>query len=586
MRFFAILALALALAVSASAAERPIAGIVFMNSGGLFGVSTDDASVSLFRGNTCPGQSSLPCPVVKAMSWSPDGTRLAFTFGTELYLYDSASGSQRLLPTGVDVGGESRPAWSPDGRELAFASVVSDDGAVAEARPAGGYSSVATTSRSDLYAINVDTGSVRRLTSGSQTTDPAWAPGPQIVYSGLFQGKWELFILDGGHRRLTDGAAGSNRRASWSPDGTEIAFFRDAGGLQPRLNAIRPDGSGLRQLSHLPIVDVDLGIQPAWSPDGSRIAVSTSLNGRLDAITGNRPGRDIYVVAADGSGEQRLTQSGERGVADRGPTWSPDGNQLAFESYDRERESESALYAANADGRCETRVSAVGGWRPEWQPIPGSTIPPRTCSDLSLVATRTATQGAVGRFRVRLINDGTKPLSALRVRSTAPAATVLSAGSRQAACSVTRGRFECRASGLGVGATIEIDVLVEARVLVRVGRYRSGPRIEFVASTRTGEISRGNNRLVSDVATGACTTTTAGSGTIRGTDSNNDICGRKGSDRIFGLAGNDRILAGAGNDVIIPGPGRDAVFCGDGADRVIADSPDRIAPDCERVSRR
>ena len=587
MRYIAIVALALTTVVAAGAADRPVAGIAFMNSGGLFGVSPDDASVSLFRGNTCPGQITISCPIVKAMSWSPDGTRLAFTFGTELYLYDSATGSQRLLPTGVDVGGESRPAWSPDGRELAFASVVSDDGAVAEARPSGGYSGGATTSRSDLYAIHVDTGSVRRLTSDSQTTDVAWAPGTRIVYSRLFDGKWELFILDGGgHRRLTDGAAASNRRASWSPDGTEIAFLRDAGGLQPRLNAIRPDGSGLRQLSHLPIVDVELGEQPAWSPDGSKIALSTSLNGRLDAITGNKPGRDIYVVSVDGSGEQRLTQSGERGVADRGPTWSPDGSQLAFESFDRDKASESALYAANADGRCEMRVSAVGGWRPDWQPIRGSTVVPRTCSDLSLLASRTPTHGAEARFRVRLINDGTKPLSTLRVRSRASSATVLSAGSREAACTVPGGRLECRAPSLGVGGVIEIDVLVEARVLGRVGRHRIGPRIEFSASTRTGETSRGNNSLVSDVATGACTTTTPGAGPIRGTDGDNDICGRKGRDQIAGLAGNDRILAGNGNDVINAGAGKDAVFCGAGFDRVIAGRGDRVAPDCERVSRR
>jgi Tol biopolymer transport system component len=587
MRFIAIVALALTTVVGATAADRPVAGIAFMNSGGLFGVSPDDSSVSLFRGNTCPGQSSLPCPIVKAMSWSPDGTRLAFTFGTELYLYDSTDGSQRLLPTGVDVGGESRPAWSPDGRELAFPSVLADEGAIAEARPSGGYSSGATTSRSDLYVIHVDTGSVRRLTNGSQTTDPAWAPGSRIVYSSLFQAKWELFIVDGGgHRRLTDGAAASNRRASWSPDGAEIAFLRDAGGLQPRLNAIRPDGSGLRQLSHLPIVDVELGEQPAWSPDGSMIAVSTSLNGRLDAITGNKPGRDIYLVASDGSGERRLTQSGERGVADRGPTWSPDGSQLAFESFDRDKASESALYAANADGRCEMRVSAVGGWRPDWQPIRGSTVVPRTCSDLSLVAGRNPTQGAEGRFRVRLINDGTKPLNALRVRTLAPSATVLSAGSRDAACSVRGGRLECRAASLGVGAVIEIDVLVEARVLVRVGHHRIGPRIEFLGSTRSGEASRGNNNLVSDVATGACTTTTPGAGRIKGTDSDEDICGRKGRDVIFGLAGNDRILGGSGNDVINAGPGKDEVFCGAGSDRVIAGPRDRVAADCERVSRR
>src|SRR5688572_1495298 len=123
MRRIAIFAVALVAAFPAAAAERHTAGIMFVNDGGLFSVRPDDSSLSLVRGNSCPGTSSLPCPIVRAMSWSPDGTRLAFTFGTQLHLFDSRDGSQRLLATGVDVNGDSRPAWSPDGRELAFSTV-------------------------------------------------------------------------------------------------------------------------------------------------------------------------------------------------------------------------------------------------------------------------------------------------------------------------------------------------------------------------------------------------------------------------------------------------------------------------------
>jgi Tol biopolymer transport system component len=581
-----VLALALVLATAAPAAEPETAGIMFVNSGGLFGVRPNDSSLSLVRGNGCPGTSSLPCPIVKTASWSPDGNRLAFIFGSELHLFDSRDGTQRPLFVGVDVDGEGRPAWSPDGRELAFASVNAEDSA-AEGRPSGSFSSGTSSSLSDLYVVNVDSGTLRRLSSGRQTNDPAWAPGPQIVYSSLVQSRWELFIVDpgGSQRQLTDGGAGVNRRSSWSPDGKEIAFFRDAGGLQPRLNAIRPDGTGLRQLSNLPI-DFGRGDQPAWSPDGSMIAVSTSLNGHLDVVTGNKPGRDLYVVAADGSGERRLTQSAERGVADRGPTWSPDGTQLAFESYDREKASESALYTVNTDGRCEMRVSAVGGWRPVWQPLRGSSNAPRECSDLAVIASGPAKQGAAGHLKVKLLNDGTKPLSKIRLRSNASRATVLSATSRDAGCSVARGRLDCRVNLLGAGASVDVDVLVEARVLTRVGRHRIGPRMEFSASTQSGETSTTNNRLLSVVATTQCTTGTPGAGSISGTDGDNNICGRSGRDRIAGLDGDDRIAAGSGNDVIDPGSGKDVVSCGAGLDRVAADRADRVSADCERVQRR
>jgi Tol biopolymer transport system component len=587
MRWKLFLVVALAAAMPAAAAERQSVAITFMNSGGLFGVRPEDNSLSLLRGNACSGQASAACPIVRAMSWSPDGTRLAFTYGVELYLYDSRDGTQRLLPTGVEVDGASRPAWSPDGTQIAFASVVTEED-VAEAVESGKYSSGATSSLSDLYTINVENGALQKLTNGKQTTDPAWSPGRQIVYSSLTQGRWELFIIDpgGAHRALTDGGAGVNRRASWSPDGTEIVYLRDAGGLQARLNAVRPDGTGQRQLSNLPI-DLVLGDQPAWSPDGSNIAVSTSINGHFDIITGNKPGRDLYVVAADGSGEKRLTQSAERGVADRGPAWSPDGNQLAFESFDRERASESALYTVNADGRCEKRVSAVGGWRPEWQPLPGSASAPAECSDLAVLASERA-----GRIRVRVFNDGTKPLSGLSLGSRASAATIISAASREASCLVGRVGLHCRAGQLAVGGSFEVDVVVEARILTRVKRHFIGPRVEFFAATKTAEISTGNNGLEVVVSARSCGTQSAGAGLLKGTDSNNDICGRKGRDRILGLGGNDRIWGGAGNDVlnggpgndtIDTGPGTDVVSCGAGVDKVKAEGSDRIARDCERV---
>src|SRR5919108_165795 len=381
MRSLAVLALALTTAVAATAAERQAAGIAFISKGGLFGVRPDESNLSVMREHSCPA-SQTDCPTVKELSWSPDGTRLAYTFGNELYVFDSPNGTQRLLPTGVGVDSGSRPAWSPDGRALAFVSVKME----VEAEPGRSAPTGSTSTPSDLYMINLENGTVSQLTTGRQTADPAWAPGPQLVYSSLVQRHWELFIVDAGgeHRRLSDGFATINRRASWSPNGAQIAFLRAGAGSEPHLNTIRPDGSGLRELSTLPI-DVVLGTQPAWSPDGSMLVVTTSVNSPVDLLTGNTPGRDLYVVAADGSNERRLTESGERGISDRAPTWSADGSRLAFESLEREKSSESAIYTVRADGKCETRVVAVEGWRPAWQPLLGSAIAPQ-CTDLAVVA--------------------------------------------------------------------------------------------------------------------------------------------------------------------------------------------------------
>jgi Tol biopolymer transport system component len=594
MRLLSAAVISFALATATAAAERASLGIAFVNEAGLYAVDAS-GSLQLLRGYGCPPTTRPPCPIAKATSWSPDGTRLAFTIAHQLYVYDSSDGSHRALTTDVDVDSASPAAWSPDGQELAFATVNITDDTAGEARPSGGFSAGTSSSLSDLYVVHVDSGAVRRLTVSAQTTDPAWAPGPQIVYSRLLQGRWELFTVDpgGAHRRLTDGAAGVNRRAAWSPDGTEIAFLRDAGGLQARLNVIRPDGTGLRQLSNLPI-DLVLGDPPAWSPEGSLIAVSSSLNGVRDVITGNRPGRDLYIVAADGTGESRLTQSAERDVADRGPTWSPDGNQLAFETYDRDKASETALYTVNPDGRCELRVAAIGGWRPVWQPLKGVAVSPRRCSDLSIVATDLTKRRALGRVRVKVLNDGTTPLSEIRLRSHSTAATVLSAAGRTARCSVTAVGVDCRIGSIAPGAAVDVDLRVAPRVLTRIGRYNIGPDIRFLGATGTREASLANNRVVTKVDASSCTTRSSGGGVLRGTENDNTICGQSGSDRIFGLAGNDHIDAGRGNDVvnggpgndvISAGPGKDNVVCGGGADRVLADAADRVGRDCERVRR-
>ena len=80
---------------------------------------------------------------------------------------------------------------------------------------------------------------------------------------------------------------------------------------------------------------------------------------------------------------------------------------------------------------------------------------------------------------------------------------------------------------------------------------------------------------------------------------NDLVSGGSGSDNIVGEEGNDylvdsvfrepskdKLAGGDGNDVIdvLNSPAaKDLVVCGDGFDRVLADSKDVLAPDCERV---
>lgn len=77
----------------------------------------------------------------------------------------------------------------------------------------------------------------------------------------------------------------------------------------------------------------------------------------------------------------------------------------------------------------------------------------------------------------------------------------------------------------------------------------------------------------------------AGAKTIRGTARADTLRGTAAADVIYGLGGDDRIFGMRGNDRLVGGAGADRISCGPGRDRVVADQADRVAGDCELVSR-
>ena len=68
---------------------------------------------------------------------------------------------------------------------------------------------------------------------------------------------------------------------------------------------VRPNGTGLRQLTRQPVSN----FQSSWSPDGRRLAITTQRRDRNS---------DIATIRADGSGLRVLTHGG----ANFNPDWS------------------------------------------------------------------------------------------------------------------------------------------------------------------------------------------------------------------------------------------------------------------------
>ena len=77
--------------------------------------------------------------------------------------------------------------------------------------------------------------------------------------------------------------------------------------------------------------------------------------------------REIYVMAADGSGQTNLTNDPDNDVE---PSWSPDGTRIAFASNRSPQIfSNHYIYIMNADGTNAVRLEASeGGREPDWSP--------------------------------------------------------------------------------------------------------------------------------------------------------------------------------------------------------------------------
>jgi tricorn protease-like protein len=89
---------------------------------------------------------------------------------------------------------------------------------------------------------------------------------------------------------------------------------------------------------------------PVWSPDGSKIAYSRNY------LSGGIPQADIYICNTDGSNEVKLTSASGR---DENPCWSPDGNQILFQS---ERDGNFEIYKMNSDGTNQERLTNEPAW--------------------------------------------------------------------------------------------------------------------------------------------------------------------------------------------------------------------------------
>jgi serine/threonine protein kinase len=314
-------------------------------------------------------------------AFSPDGQQIAFRSerdGGGIFLMGATGESVRRL---TDFG--FNPAWSPDGREI----VVATEGA---------FDPTARYSRSQIFRIDVATGT-RRSLAVPDGVQPSWSPhGFRIAFWGIERPASRRAIwtvpAEGGAPVIVVHDAFYNWSPVWSPDGRFLYFASDRGGSMNLWRVAIDERTGSAPEEPQQITNSsEWSALPSFSRDGRRLVYATSgsrsfveqvpfnpKTGRIDepptvvyegaravrscegspdgtwlVLRASAPADDLFLIRPDGSDPRNLTDDLAR---DRVPRWSPDGSRILFASN---RSGKYEAWTIRPDGSGLTQVTSL-----------------------------------------------------------------------------------------------------------------------------------------------------------------------------------------------------------------------------------
>ncbi len=207
----------------------------------------------------------------------------------------------------------------------------------------------------DVYLMNADGSNVRQLTNhGAKDEDPAPSPnGAQIAFTTYRDGNWEIYVMnaDGSNQRNLSRHGGDDYAASWSPNGQQITFYSTRDNVR-QIYVMNADGSNQRRISSPDNGGNTDDWAPVWSPNGSVIA----YQGIPHRNSGGDGTADIFLIDPNGGSKRNLTQGS--GADEESPAWSPNGNQILYQSN---RNGNYDIWIMNADGSGQRTLTSGPG---------------------------------------------------------------------------------------------------------------------------------------------------------------------------------------------------------------------------------